>query len=49
MGVETLLKRFHQEIAEYEKLPTLGCWWQVLGVSRGAKLTEFILTLKCCS
>ncbi len=47
--VETLLKRFHQENAEYEKLPTLCSWWQVLGVSRDAKLTEVILTLKCCS
>ena len=38
--VETLLERFYQENAEYEKLPTSGSWWQVLGVSRDAKLTE---------
>ena len=38
--VEALLERFYQENSEYEKLPISGSWWQVLGVSRDAKLTK---------
>ena len=38
--VENLLERFYQENAEYEKMPSSGSWWQVLGVSRDAKLAE---------
>ena len=38
--VETLLERFYQENAEYEKMPISGSWWQVLGLSREAKPTE---------
>ncbi|MGB5632150.1 MAG: DnaJ domain-containing protein [Waterburya sp.] len=38
--VETLLERFYQENASYEKLPTAGSWWQVLGVSHNAQPTE---------
>ncbi len=38
--VENLLERFYQENAEYEKMPISGSWWQVLGVSSDAKLTE---------
>ncbi len=38
--VEALLERFYQENAEYEKKPISGSWWQVLGVSSDAKLTE---------
>ncbi len=38
--VETLLERFYQENASYEKMPTSGSWWQILGVSRDAKHTE---------
>ena len=38
--VETLLERFYQENAEYEKMPISGSWWQVLGVNSDANLKE---------